>query len=443
MKILGQDLEVIKNQVIALLLNILAWVKVTLGLVSASTNSKQYTGDGEACIMIHSPGGFEQLVMTELKDKQSSDELVTIGYNVPDIPPPLANLSQTMQKFPTDLVLIKIHYFSINYADICIRWGLYESALRYVGWPIVAGFDFAGVVEHAGSSTSFQTGDQIFGFTMFGSYSTRLLVPASQIRKCPVPMQLPSGGPAAKAAAFPAVTATALHAVALANGWPNPLISRNKGALVHSAAGGVGSMLIQILKIQGFSPIVAVVRGAHKRSLCFQLGADHVIDKGACDLWQEASRISPSGYAAIFDANGIETLRDSYEHLSMCGSLVSYGFHSNLPRGSALLSPTTWLQMIYDMARMPKFDPMALVLESKTVAGFNLSFFANETDLIDKYMKQIVDWVEAGQLKVDEVTVFDMKDVGRAHELIQSGKSVGKIVCKTKHAEAEWKTYQE
>ena len=34
--------------------------------------------------------------------------------------------------------------FSINYADVCIRWGLYESALRFVGWPIVPGFDLAG-----------------------------------------------------------------------------------------------------------------------------------------------------------------------------------------------------------------------------------------------------------------------------------------------------------
>ena len=44
--------------------------------------------------------------------------------------------------------------FSINYADICIRWGLYESALRYVGWPIIPGFDLAGAESSLDSKSS-------------------------------------------------------------------------------------------------------------------------------------------------------------------------------------------------------------------------------------------------------------------------------------------------
>eukprot|EP00971_Amphidinium_carterae_P218873 4344367-Amphidinium_carterae.1 len=47
-------------------------------------------------------------------------------------------------------VLVRTTHFSVNYADITIRWGLYESALRYIGWPIVPGFDLCGVVEWAG-----------------------------------------------------------------------------------------------------------------------------------------------------------------------------------------------------------------------------------------------------------------------------------------------------
>lgn len=80
---------------------------------------------------------------------------------------------------------------------------------------------------------------------------------------------------------------------------------------------------------------------------------------------------------------------------------------------------------------MPKFDPMQMVLDSKTVSGFNLSFFADEKDLIDAYLKQLVSWIEEGKLSVQESTVFDMKEIGRAHELIQSGNSVGKIVLTT------------
>lgn len=58
--------------------------------------------------------------------------------------------------------------------------------------------------------------------------------------------------------------------------------------------------------------------------------------------------------------------------------LISYGFHSNLPKASDLLSPTAWLQMLVGIINMPKYDPMALVLDSKAVMGFNLSFFADE-----------------------------------------------------------------
>ena len=52
--------------------------------------------------------------------------------------------------------------------------------------------------------------------------------------------------------------------MALAGGWPVPLITKNRAALVHSAAGGVGSFLLQMLKLQGFHPIVAIVGRSNK-----------------------------------------------------------------------------------------------------------------------------------------------------------------------------------
>ncbi len=301
---------------------------------------------------------------------------------------------------------------------------MYESALRYVGWPIVPGFDFAGVVEAAGSNTNFTIGDEVFGFTMFGAYSSHILVPASQIRRKPKNISLED------AAALPAVAATALHAIALSGAYPTPLLSVNKGALIHSAAGGVGSMLIQMCKKVGFYPVVAVVGSKHKIKFCTELGADYVIDKSSEDLWKAAEIISPTGYAAVFDANGVTTIGDSFDHLSKCGRLVVYGFHGNLPKFSDLLSPLSWIDMIVKLFQMPKFDPMAMTLDSKAVLGFNLSFFADEKPLIDKYMAQILNWVENDDIKVASVKIFPVEDVGKAHELIQSGSSVGKIVCK-------------
>eukprot|EP00975_Prorocentrum_lima_P053334 11184216-Prorocentrum_lima.AAC.1 len=101
---------------------------------------------------------------------------------------------------------------------------------------------------------------------------------------------------------------------------------------------------------------------------CVDAGADVVIDKaarGADAFWDEARTVAPEGYIAIFDANGVSTLQQSYEHLALCGRLIIYGFHSNLPRGIHTLNPFAWLKMAFLISRMPKFDPMALVLESK------------------------------------------------------------------------------
>ena len=160
------------------------------------------------------------------------------------------------------------------------------------------------------------------------------------------------------------------------------------------------------------------------------------IDKSSePDLWAAARAAAPAEfggkYAAVFDANGVSTMRDSFEALDRCGRLVVYGFHSNLPRGVHLLNPLAWVQMAVGMARMPAFDPMEMVLESKAVLGFNLSFFADETATIKEYLKQINTWVGAGKIKVGKTTVFDsLSEVGNAHQCIQSGNSIGKLVVR-------------
>ena len=76
--------------------------------------------------------------------------------------------------------------------------------------------------------------------------------------------------------------------------------------------------------------------------------------------------------------------QESYNHLASTGHLVVYGFHSNVPKASPWLSPAAWAGMALGMARLPRFDPMDLVTTSRSVAGFNLSFFADEAELIQR-----------------------------------------------------------
>jgi synaptic vesicle membrane protein VAT-1 len=439
MKLFGQELSVIRNQINAMCMNLFSWLLYYLPISFRPTSASRAPLKGEhACVCIDGPGGIDRLQVIGLQKAipkliagNSGSRIVTVGYNVKGYPAPFVALPNSLESLPDDLVLVKVHYFSVNYADVTIRWGLYESALRYVGWPIVPGFDFSGEVEWAGKESGYNKGENIFGFTLFGAYSSSLLVPGRQLRK--IPMALGTTKPALSlesAAALPAVAATALHAISQAGGWPMPICTANRAALVHSAAGGVGGMLVQMLKELGYHPIVGVVGSSHKVQFCLSLGADFVIDKSSQSLWKEARKYSPDGYVAIFDANGVDTLADSYENLCRCGRLVTYGFHSNLPKASSLLSPFEWIRMLRRVIAMPKFDPMSLVLDSKAVLGFNLSFFADEHELVRRYFEQIYTWVEEGKVTVPACTVCDMKDIGRAHELIQTGSTVGKIVMK-------------
>ena len=187
-------------------------------------------------------------------------------------------------------------------------------------------------------------------------------------------------------------------------------------------------MLVQMAKLLGCFPVVGVVGSSHKVAAVRDLGCDIVLDKQATpDFWPAARAAAPHGFAAIFDANGVATLSASYSHLCMTGTLVVYGFHTNLPT-AASLSPLAWVRMAAGIASMPKFDPMDLVLSCKTVCGFNLSFFSEEKALVNAYMDQILKWATDGKLCVAKVTPFPLAEAPRAHSLIQSGQSVGKVV---------------
>src|SRR5205823_1553752 len=81
-----------------------------------------------------------------------------------------------------DDVLVRTLAIGVNYADCIVRMGLYESAKKYVGWPITPGFEVAGVVEAIGESvTDLEVGARVFALTRFGGYATHVVVPRHQV----------------------------------------------------------------------------------------------------------------------------------------------------------------------------------------------------------------------------------------------------------------------
>ena len=316
-------------------------------------------------------------------------------------------------------VCVATRAIGVNYADCIVRMGLYESAKKYVGWPITPGFELAGTVAAMGDGvTDLDVGDEVFAVTRFGAYATNVCVPRHQV------FRLPSSQTPLQAAAFPVVFLTAWFALC-------ELCKLRPGmrVLVHSAAGGVGGALVQIAKIFDCH-VVGVVGGSHKVDAVRALGADAVIDKSREPLWQRARGEAPDGYDVVLDANGVETLRKSYRHLAPTGRLVIYGFHTMLPKQGG---KPNLLRLAFDWLRTPRFDPLRLTNDNKSVLAFNLSYLFERQDLLAEGMTSLLDWLAAGKIKPLEVTEYPFERVADAQRDIESGKTVGKLVLVVTH----------
>jgi NADPH:quinone reductase-like Zn-dependent oxidoreductase len=313
-----------------------------------------------------------------------------------------------------DEVVIGVHAIGVNFADVCVRLGVYESAKKYVGWPITPGFEVSGKIIALGPhAKKFSLGQEVIGFTRFNGYATQVCVPESQV------LPLPKAFTLAEGAGFPAVFLTAYHAV-----FQNIVIRPGAKVLIHSAAGGVGTALVQICKGAGFR-VVGVIGSSHKKAYLEKFNPDFIIDKSKQDLWSEAERFAPDGYDVVFDANGFSTLRESYRHLRPTGKLIAYGSHDLLSKKGGRLN---YLKAGLGLLRTPRFAPLDMMMSNKGVIGFNVSFLFDEVSLIQECVRETQRMIEEGMIRPIPVTTFPFEKVADAHRLIESGKSVGKIV---------------
>jgi NADPH:quinone reductase-like Zn-dependent oxidoreductase len=336
-------------------------------------------------VIVRKPGSFDRL------------ELVTVPDPVPD----------------DDDVVVRAQACGVNYADCIVRMGLYSSATKYVGWPITPGFEAAGEVVAVGARVrDVRVGARVMVATRFGGYATHVKVPRRQV------WELPEGFSFEQAAAFPSVFLTAWYAlVELAN------VRAGMRVLVHSAAGGVGGAMCQLLRVKGCKT-VGVVGRTDKVEEARRQGADVVIDKSKEDLWRMARRASPDGYDVICDANGVATLEQSWEHLRSPGRLVVYGFHTMMGhRGKPSLP-----KLAFDWARTPRFNPFEMTEKNRSVLAFNLSYMFDEIALLTEGLDQLLAWVREKRIAAQPVRTFPLDRVEDAHRAIESGTTVGKLV---------------
>lgn len=315
-------------------------------------------------------------------------------------------------------VLIDVSHSGVNFADVCVRMGVYESAWKYVGLPITPGFEYAGTVKAIGpNTTKFQVGDAVFGITRFGAYTSQLTVPEHQVFK------IPSSFTPDQAAGFPAVFLTAYHAL-----FQLTVVHKNSLVLVHSAAGGVGSALLQLLKITGHKTI-GVVGSSHKVQVAKDFGADWVIDKSKEDLWARVKEIAPDGVDLVLDGNGPATLKEGFKHLKPVGKMISYGFHSMFSKTNNVL--VKYITMGLQWLSIPRFSPLNLLNQNVSLICFNVSFLFDRLDLLEEGMGQMLKWIEEGKLRPPQTTIYKIEDVAQAHQAIESGKTTGKLILQS------------
>lgn len=307
-------------------------------------------------------------------------------------------------------VRVRVRASGVNYADVVVREGYYEAAKGK--YPITPGFEFAGLVDALGEGVAeFKLGDRVFGFTRFGGYASVQITEPGRLRS------MPDDWDFAQCAALPAVHFTAYHAL-----HKVAKVVMGETVLIHSAAGGVGTALLQQAKLAGLRSI-AVVGSPRKEGVAREFGADAVVVRGP-NLWADLDRVAPEGFDAIFDANGVTTLKPGFARLKLGGRLVVYGFAEIFPRGRR----PGLLGLAWNWLRVPRFSPLDLTASNRAVMGFNVVFLTEKASLAKVGFDSIAAWARSGALQKPPVTEFPVERVADAHRAIESGETVGKLV---------------
>ena len=309
-------------------------------------------------------------------------------------------------------VVIDCQACGVNYADGIIRMGLYESAKKLHGYPITPGFEVAGTIAVVGEGIDEWTvGDEVIGLTLFNGYASHLKTGVDGVFSKPAHLAME------QAATLPTVFLTAWWMI-------HRQLHPREGEiwLVHSAAGGVGSAILQLGRLAG-ARIVGVVGSSHKVEHARAMGADEVIDKSSQPLWETAGAHAPDGFDAVFDANGVETLKDSYAHLAPTGRLVVYGFHTMLPKTGRL----NWPKLAWNWLRTPRFNPLKMTQDNRSVLAANLSFLQSHAPSLREGMLWLLDRFERAELQPLPVEAVPLSNAADAQRRIESGQTIGKL----------------
>ncbi|MDD5672096.1 MAG: NADP-dependent oxidoreductase, partial [Candidatus Omnitrophica bacterium] len=213
-------------------------------------------------------------------------------------------------------VLLRIKAAGVNPVDFKIRKGLLFERGYPHQFPIIPGWDMAGIVEARGyGAKRFQAGDHVYGYCRRpviarGTYSEFISIPESYITHKPRNVSFEI------AAAIPLAALTAYQSVYVAAG-----LEKRQSLLVIGASGGVGSFAVQFGRIAGAK--VMAVASEKNHAYVKSLGAKYAVDYAAGDFRQGVRKIFPNGADVVLDCAGGDSLLKAYDCVKKGGHLVT------------------------------------------------------------------------------------------------------------------------
>jgi len=309
-------------------------------------------------IQISRFGGPEVLELVDLPDPRGAD-----GFDVVDVTAAGVNFADTHQ---TD-----------------------NSYLSETTLPVVPGSEIAGHTSD---------GRRVASLVGTGGYAEKALAPRG------LTFEIPDGVTDGQAVALLVQGLTAWHLLRT-----SAHLERGDSVVVHAAAGGVGSLAVQLAKAWGAGRVIGTASSADKRQLVESLGADATVDSDTEDM-NAALREANGGQKVdvVLEMVGGATFDGSLRALAPFGRLAVFGMASRTP-------PTP-------------VAPASLMVGSKTVVGFWLVDCMRDLAMLNTPMKELFDMTAAGTLTPIVGPAYPLGDARRAHEDMRARVTTGKVV---------------
>ncbi|HTR37572.1 MAG TPA: quinone oxidoreductase [Bryobacteraceae bacterium] len=294
-------------------------------------------------------------------------------------------------------VLIKIAAAGVNFADVNVRSGHNKVPL-----PAIPGMEAAGTIEKLGEGvTGFAPGDRVGYVMVRGSYAEYAAVPAKMLARIPEDTTLET----AAAAMLQGFTAHYLTHTTF-------VLKPEHTALIHSAAGGTGRLLVQLASHAG-ARVIATVGSEAKAAIAREAGASEVLVYEQQDWVAEVKRLTAGvGVDVVYDAVGKTTFLKGLDCLRPRGLMVHFGVSSGqidplntralTERGSLYLTRPTLLTHVSTPA------------EIAWRAG------------------DVFRWIAEGKLKLRVEHEYRLSDAAQAHRDLESRATAGKIILRIK-----------